>query len=226
MKIPNHIAIIMDGNSRWGVKKRKNVLYGHQEGTKNIKPILKFCIKNKVKNLTLYALSCDNYKKRSASEIKNIFNLLEKYLTANINYFYENKIALKFIGSIHELPKKISKIIHKSEVDTNNKNKKLLLNIAFNYSSRKEIIDTFNKLKFKKIKITEKIFARFIPTFESKDPEIIIRTGGYKRMSDFLLWQSSYSELFFLKKLWPDFETRDLRLIIQKYNNVERKFGS
>ena len=226
MIIPNHIAIIMDGNSRWGKEKYNSVHLGHQEGVKNIKPIIKLCLKEKINNLTLFALSFDNLKKRKKKEIEYIFNLLDKYLSENLFYFNENKIALNFIGEIQQLPKNIIKKIISVKKRTQNKNKKLLINVALNYSSKKEILKVLKILNKKKLKINEENFSKNISTYCSGDPEIVIRTGGYSRLSDFLLWQSSYSEFFFLKKMWPDFKIGDLRKIINKFRKIKRNFGS
>ena len=223
---PNHIAIIMDGNSRWGKKNFNSIQLGHQNGVKNIKPIIKLCLSKKIKNLTLFALSYDNLKKRKKKEIQNIFSLFDKYLSKNINYFIENKITLNFIGELHELPKNILKKILNVKTNTRKKNNKLLINVALNYSSKKEILNVLKILNKKKLKINEKNFNKSISTHYSGDPEIIIRTGGFYRLSDFLLWQSSYSELFFLKKLWPDFTTTDLNKIINKFKKIKRNFGS
>jgi len=226
MKTPNHIAIIMDGNGRWGVKKYKSKSVGHHHGVKNLKPIIKYLIKKNIPNLTLYALSYDNLKKRDKKQIKNIFDILKKYLVSNINFFKENKIFIKFIGESRGLSSSLLKILKKSSKETNAKNIKLSINIAFNYSSKKEILNALKTLVLKRKKLNEKNLEKFLYTNKSSFPELVIRTGGYSRVSDFLLWQISYSELFFLKKLWPDFKANDLNRIINKYNRIKRNFGS
>lgn len=225
MKVPNHIAIIMDGNGRWGKKKFNNRLLGHAEGIKNIKYFIDFFVRYKIKNCTLYAFSRDNFLKRSEKEKKNIYNLLEKYIHEKKKYFHKNKVQINFFGELKGLPLKIKKIIK----DTNKnklKIKNLNLNIAFNYSSKLEIINSLQKIISSKVKLNERNISKNLYISESKDPDLIIRTGGYRRLSDFLLWQSSYSEIFFVKKLWPDFKILDLKLIIKKFNYTKKNYGS
>ena len=226
MNIPSHIAIIMDGNGRWGLKKNNSRISGHHEGVKNLKPIIKFFIKKKIKNLTLYALSYDNLKKRNRKQIDNIFDILKQYLQSNLSFFKKNKIYINFIGEISGLPLNLIKLLKNSSIETINKNSLLNINIAFNYSSKKEILNSVKLLKLKKLNINEKNLEKFLYTAPNNSPDIVIRTGGYCRLSDFLLWQSSYSELFFMKKLWPNFNTIDLSKIINKYNKIRRNFGS
>jgi undecaprenyl diphosphate synthase len=224
MNLPNHIAIIMDGNGRWGEKNFGNRLAGHKCGIENIKNILKYCIKKKISNLTLYAFSKDNLK-RSVSEISNLFNLFEKYFLKNEAFFDTNKILIRVVGEKENLPKTIVKLIKKINKKKINK-KKINLNIAFNYSSKLEIIKTIKKILFLKKKITIKNIDNNLYTSKSKNPEILIRTGARSRLSDFLLWQISYCELFFVKKMWPDFKSRDLDSIIKKFYKIKRNFGS
>ena len=226
MKSPNHIAIIMDGNGRWGLKQYNSRLIGHEFGVKNIEKIVIFCLKRNVRNLTLFALSHDNLKKRDKVEIKNIFSLLEKYLKNNIHFFINNKIKLNFIGESKNLSFKIQNILKEYKQRTDTSKKKLLINIAFNYSSKLEIINSLEQIKKKKLKINKKNILKYLYTGFIKDPEILIRTGGFSRLSDFMLWQCSYTEFFFSKKLWPDFKNKDLEKIIKKFNNLDRKFGS
>ena len=226
MKSPNHIAIIMDGNGRWGLRKYNNRFKGHEYGVKNIKPIIETCIKKKIYNLTLFALSKDNLQKRHKNEINNLFQILDTYLKKNIEFFKKKKIKLKFIGEAKNLPSNVLNILRIYSSETNFKNKKIQLNIAFNYSSKYEIINACKKIiKYKKT-INEKNIYNHLYTYPVKDPEILIRTGGFSRLSDFMLWQCSYSEVFFVKKLWPDFKSSDLNSIIYKFNKLERKFGS
>jgi len=226
MNNPNHIAIIMDGNGRWGQKKFKNRLTGHQYGVKNIKHIINYFLSNKIKNLTLYAFSNDNFLKRKKKEVNNIFYLLEKYLKENEIYFQSNKINLNFIGEIYALPKHIKNIITNSNKKFKFVKQNLNLNIAFNYSSKLEIISAIKKtdLHIKKININN--IDKNLYTNLSNDPEIIIRTGGHKRLSDFLLWQSAYSEIYFVKTLWPDFKASHLKKIINDFKKIIRNYGS
>lgn len=226
MNYPNHIAIIMDGNGRWGKKIFGNKLAGYKEGVKNIKPIINFCLKNKIKNLTIYALSFDNLKKRNRKETEYILSILKENLLKNLDYFKKNKIYLKFIGEKYNLPNTILNLITKTSDETSSYKNKFLLNIAFNYSSKMEIINSVKNIILKKKKLNQKNIENFLYTAKSKDPEIIIRTGSHNRLSDFLLWQSSYSELFFLKKFWPDFKVKDLKVIIEKFKKIKRNFGS
>ncbi len=225
MNLPNHIAIIMDGNGRWGKKKFNNRLIGHERGIKNIKNIVEFCIKKKIPHLTIYALSKDNLKKRDKNEIKNIFILLQNYLRKNIDYFKKYKIKINFIGELKQLPISLRKILISSSKELNKFKSKLTLNVAINYSSKIEILNTVKMLIKNKKKINISNFEKNLFTASSSNPEIIIRTGGYKRLSDFLLWQAAYSELFFNNKLWPDFKVTDLQNILEKFNKIKRNFG-
>jgi len=224
MIFPNHIAIIMDGNGRWGMKKFGNRLIGHKYGIENIKNILQCCINNKISNLTIYAFSKDNLK-RSKKEISNIFNLFKKYFLKNENYFNKNNISINIIGEKNNLPKDILQLIKKINSSIIRK-PKILLNVAFNYSSKIEIINTVKKIVLAKKKINIINIEKNLYTAKSKTPEILIRTGSTNRLSDFLLWQLSYAEIFFSKKMWPDFKSSDLLLILKKFNRIKRNFGS
>lgn len=226
MRKPENIAIIMDGNGRWGKKNLKNRLLGHQAGVKNIKAIIDFFLKNKIRYLTLFALSRDNFLKRKKNEINNIFRLLEKYLLENQNFFINNKINLRFIGEKVNLPKKIKQLIIDSNKKFNFKYYNLNLKIAFNYSSKIEIINAIKKIYSNKEQVTLKNFEKELYTYPANNPDLIIRTGGHKRLSDFLLWQSSYSEIYFVNTLWPDFKVRDLKKIIKKFERVKKNYGS
>ena len=225
MNLPNHIAIIMDGNGRWGKKKFNNRLLGHEKGIDNIKNIISFCIKKKIPNLTIYALSKDNLEKRNKSEINNIFRLLKNYLKKNIIYFKKYKIKINFIGEINQLPATVKKMLISSSNELSKFQKKLTLNVAINYSSKLEILKVIKKLVKNKKKLNIKNVDKHLLTSLSGHPEIIIRTGGYKRLSDFLLWQAAYSELFFVEKLWPDFKVSDLQNILKKFLKIKRNFG-
>lgn len=225
MNLPNHIAIIMDGNGRWGKKKFNNRLIGHERGIKNIKNIVEFCLKKKIPHLTIYALSKDNLKKRNKNEINNIFKLLKNYLRKNIYYFKKYKIKLNFIGEIQLLPNSLKKMLISSSEELNKFKSKLILNVAINYSSKAEILNTIKMLIKNKKKLNITNVEKYLFTAASGHPEIIIRTGGYKRLSNFLLWQAAYSELFFVKKLWPDFKVIDLQNILKKFFKIKRNFG-
>ena len=226
MNAISHVAIIMDGNGRWALKRKKSRNYGHKKGLNNIINIIKYCKQKNIRFLTLYVFSLDNWK-RSKKEVFFLFKLLETYLDKNLYYLEKNKIRINVIGETFNLKKNLVKKINsikKKQI----KNFKITVNLAFNYSSKAEIISSFNKLikKNKKKKFSIKDLESCLYTSGMPDPEILIRTGGNNRLSDFLLWQLSYSELFFIKKFWPDFSTNDLDLVIKKYNKVKRNFGS
>ena len=219
-----HVAIIMDGNGRWGVKHKKSRNAGHKEGLNTVDLIINQCIHNKIQVLTLYTFSSENWK-RPQAEVAFLFKLLENFLQKNINKIIEKDIKLKFIGEINKLPIKLKKLIRLSEKKTINK-KSLQVNIALNYGSKVELINTIKKIKQKKIKINEKNINRNLYTKYLPNPDILIRTGGTQRLSNFLLWQLSYTELFFEKKLWPDFNDNDFNRILNKFKNIKRNFGS
>ena len=225
MNLPNHIAIIMDGNGRWGKKHFNNRLIGHERGIKNIKNTVEFCLKKKIPNLTLYALSKDNLKKRNKNEINNIFKLLKNYLRKNIFYFKKYKIKINFIGEINLLPANLKRILISCSEELSNFKSKLVLNVAINYCSKSEILKAVKILVKNKKKFNISNIEKYLFTDKSGHPEIIIRTGGYKRLSNFLLWQAAYSELFFVEKLWPDFKVNDLQNILKKFLKIKRNFG-
>ena len=226
MNTLSHVAIIMDGNGRWANKKNKPRKYGHLQGTKNIKNIIPYFIKNKIPYLTLFAFGLDNWK-RPEQEINYLFFLFQDFLKKNLNYLLDNNVKIKFIGEKKKLSKNIIDLIKKIEKLTEKKNN-LTLIVAFNYSSRQEIINSFSKIlrKKKQKKITEKIVKNCLYTSNIPDPDILIRTGGHIRISNFLLWQISYAEIFFIEKLWPDFKVKDLNKIILKFKKIKRNFGS
>ena len=219
-----HVAIIMDGNGRWGVKHKQSRNAGHRAGLNTVDLIINHCINRKIKFLTLYTFSSENWK-RPKSEITFLFKLLENFLKKMINKIIEKDIKLRFIGEINKLPAKLQKIIKLSEKKTFNK-KTLQVNIALNYGSKIELINTIKKLKQKKITINEKNIDNNLYTKYLPNPDILIRTGNTHRLSNFLLWQLSYTEIFFEKKLWPDFTGKDFNKIINKFKNIKRNFGS
>ncbi len=218
----NHVAIIMDGNGRWGIKNKNSRNAGHKAGLKTVEKIIKHSIKNKIKFLTLYAFSTENWK-RPDSEIKYLFKLLEVFLKEKIQKLHNNGIRIKILGN-KNLNKKLRTLLANAEKKTS-KNKKIQINLALNYGSKKEILDTIKKLiKYKK-KITEENFTNNLYTKNIPNPDILIRTGNTKRLSNFLMWQLAYSELFFEKKLWPDFNEIDYDKIIKTYSQIKRNFG-
>ena len=218
-----HVAIIMDGNGRWGLKNKNSRNLGHKEGLNTVERIIKSTIKNKIRFLTLFAFSTENWK-RPKKEINFLFSLLETFLVKRINEFNSQKIKLKVIGK-KNFTVKINKLLNKCEKFTST-NKRLQINLALNYGSKKEIIDAFEKLNNKKKKINLKNFENNLYTSGIPDPDILIRTGNTKRLSNFLLWQIAYSEIFFEKKLWPDFKEKDYIKILNKFKKVKRNFGN
>ena len=219
----NHVAIIMDGNGRWGIKNGQSRNSGHREGLKTVEKIIKETIKKKIKFLTLYAFSTENWK-RPKKEINYLFNLLENFLAKRLNDLHKQNIRLKIIGS-KKFSTKLNKLLINAEKKTF-KNKILQINLAINYGSKSELINAFKKLKNSKNKINEKNLTKYLQTTNIPDPEILIRTGNTKRLSNFLLWQLAYSEIFFEKKLWPDFNVNDFNNIIKEYKSIKRNFGS
>ena len=219
-----HVAIIMDGNGRWGVKHKQSRNAGHRAGLNTVDLIINHCINHKIKFLTLYTFSSENWK-RPKTEIAFLFKLLENFLQKKINKIIEKDIKLKFIGELNKLPTKLQKLIKLSEKKTFNK-KTLQVNIALNYGSKIELINTIKKIKQKKITINEKNIDNNLYTKHLPNPDILIRTGNTHRLSNFLLWQLSYTEIFFEKKLWPDFKGKDFDKIMNKFKNIKRNFGS
>jgi undecaprenyl diphosphate synthase len=224
MKLPTHVAIIMDGNGRWGIKKKKSRNYGHSEGVKNVERIIEEAIYNKIKYLTLYTFSTENWK-RPKKEITFLIYLLEKYIDQQLNKFIKKNIKLNVIGNIKKFPKSLRYKLENAERLTNKKNE-IQINIALNYGSKEEIINSVKKLVNSSIPINEKNISKNLYTKNIPDPEILIRTGNTKRLSNFLLWQLAYTEIFFEKKLWPDFNEKDFNKIINKFLNLKRNFGS
>ena len=217
-----HVAIIMDGNGRWGLKNRNSRNAGHKEGLKTVEMIIKSSIKQKIKYLTLYAFSTENWK-RPKKEINYLFNLLENFLTKRLNDIHNQNIKIKILGD-KKFSKKLNNLLNYTEKKTL-KNSKLQINLALNYGSKLELINTFKKMNKNKIKINEKNLEKHLQTKYIPDPDILIRTGNTKRLSNFLLWQLAYSEIFFEKKLWPAFTEKDYIKIIKNYKNIKRNFG-
>ena len=218
-----HVAIIMDGNGRWGLKHNKSRNYGHRAGLKTVEKIIKISIEKKIPYLTLFAFSTENWR-RPQKEINFLLKLLENFLQTKLNQLIEQKIKLKIIGDKNKFPKRIKKIINYSENKTK-KNKKLHINLAINYGSKSEIVESIKRIIKKKQNISEKKITSNLYTSEIPDPEILIRTGNTKRLSNFLLWQIAYSEIFFEKKLWPDFNENDYLKILKTFKIIKRNFG-
>ena len=218
----NHVAIIMDGNGRWGIKKKNSRNAGHKEGLKTVEKIIKETLRQKIKHLTLYAFSTENWK-RPKKEVNYLFDLLENFLINRINELHKQNIKLKIIG-IKNFSKKLNNLLNLSEKKTS-KNTQLQINLALNYGSKAELVNAFKKIKKNNKKITEKQISKYLQTKNIPDPEILIRTGNTKRLSNFLLWQIAYSEIFFEKKLWPEFNEKDYLRVINKYKKIKRNFG-
>ena len=219
----NHVAIIMDGNGRWGLKYRNSRNAGHKAGLNTVEKIIKETIKNKISYLTLFAFSTENWK-RPKKEINYLFGLLENFLINRIEDLHKQNIKLKILGSKKFSPK-LNKLLNNSERKTLN-NTKLQINLALNYGSKSELIDAFKKMKKSKNIINEKNLSRNLQTKNMPDPDLLIRTGNTKRLSNFLLWQLAYSEIFFEKKLWPAFNAKDYNKIIKEYRSIKRNFGN
>ena len=219
----SHIAIIMDGNGRWAEQRKKPRNFGHKKGLDNIKPIIEFCKKNRISFLTLYVFSLDNWK-RSEKEVEYLFSLIDQLFGKYTKYLIKNKIRINFIGEKTNLKKELINKIRNIQKITS-KDYDTTVSLAFNYSSKLEITNALSKC-IKNKKITPKIIEGNLYTANIPDPEILIRTGGLRRISDFLLWQISYTEIFFLKKFWPDFKTSDLNKILIDYHKIKRNFGA
>jgi len=221
---PSHIAIIMDGNGRWGLKKFNDRNKGHYYGLQNVNKVIKNCIKLQIKYLTLYTFSTENWN-RPKKEIEYLFFLFKFFYQKNFNKINKNNIRIKFIGDLKNIPTDLKVIIKKIQEKTK-KNNLITVVFAFNYGAKYELINAFKKIhKNKKNKICEELISNNLYTKNMPDPDILIRTGGEKRLSNFLLWQLSYAELFFIKKSWPDFNFFDLKKIVNKFNGIKRRFG-
>jgi len=219
----NHVAIIMDGNGRWGLKHKRSRNEGHKAGLNTVEKIIKESIKQKIKYLTLYVFSTENWN-RPKKEKNYLFNLLENFLSNKLEELHKKDIKLNIIG-IKSFSNKLNKLLNLSEKKTS-KNTTLQINLALNYGSKYEIINAIKKINKNKDKISEKNFEKYLQTKNIPHPEILIRTGNTKRLSNFLLWQLAYSEIFFEKKLWPDFNERDYIRIIKKFKTIKRNFGN
>ena len=218
-----HVAIIMDGNGRWGLKYKNSRNAGHREGLNTVERVINSSIKHKINYLTLYAFSTENWK-RPKKEIKYLFNLLETFLINKIEDLHKKGIKLKIIGT-KNFSIKLNNLLKESEKKTQ-RNSKLQINLALNYGSKIELINAFKNLQKNRDRINEKNLSKYLLTKNIPDPDILIRTGNTKRLSNFLLWQLAYTEIFFEQKLWPDFNEKDYDKIIKKFRNIKRNFGN
>ena len=222
MNSPKHIAIIMDGNGRWGLRKNKTRNYGHTQGVKTVEKIIEASASNNIKYLTLYTFSTENWK-RPKKEIFFLIYLLEKYLDKKFNKLLEKNIKLNVFGNINKFPNSLRKKLKKAQ-KISNKNNKIQINLALNYGSKEEIIDACKKISKMKV-INIKNFEQNLYTKNIPNPDILIRTGGTMRLSNFLLWQLAYTEIFFLKTMWPDFGEKDFNQVLNKFNKIKRNYG-
>ena len=224
MNSPKHVAIIMDGNGRWGIKKKQSRNYGHKHGIKVVQEIISVALKKKIKFLTLYTFSTENWK-RPKKEIDFLLDLLENYIEVELANLKKKGIKLKIIGNLTKFPKSLKNKLEKAEKLTSINNI-IQINIALNYGSKEEIVKSVKKINKLGIKVNENNITKNLYTGDIPDPEILIRTGNRFRLSNFLLWQLSYTEIFFVKKLWPDFNKKDFNNIILKFKKISRNFGA
>jgi undecaprenyl diphosphate synthase len=213
----------MDGNGRWGLKNKNSRNQGHKAGIKTLEKIIKESIRQKIRYLTLYAFSTENWN-RPKKEINYLFNLLENFLLNKIENLHKQNIKLKVIG-VKKFSNKLNKLLVLSEKKTEN-NEKIQINLALNYGSKFEILNAIKLINKNRDKINEKNFKKYLQTKNIPDPELLIRTGNTKRLSNFLLWQLAYSEIFFENKLWPDFTSKDFVRIIKNFKKIQRNFGN
>ena len=223
MTSPKHIAIIMDGNGRWGLKRKNSRNYGHKKGLETVGNIINASIEKNIKYLTLFIFSTENWK-RPLNEINYLFKLLDYYLDKEINNLLKKKIKIKVIGNISPLPKHLKSKI-KNVINLTKENKKIQINMALNYGSRQEIINSFKKIKKKNLVINENNIEKNLYTYGVPNPDLLIRTGNTNRISNFLMWQLTYTEIFFVKKMWPEFNKNDFYKIINQYEKINRNFG-
>ncbi len=224
MSVANHVAIIMDGNGRWALQRGKSRNYGHQCGLKTIEKIVDYSIKKKISYLTLFTFSSENWK-RPKKEVNFLFKLLENYFKKYLLKVIRKGIKVKIIGNKSRLTSNLRKIVKFTENKTK-KNKKISVQLALNYGSKQEIINSMKIVNKKKQKITIENFEENLYTSGFPNPDILIRTGGQRRLSNFLLWQISYAEIFFVKKMWPDFNNNDFQKKLNKYKKIKRNFGN
>ena len=216
----NHIAFIMDGNGRWGKRKKRSRNFGHLKGVETVKKVVKNSLKLKIPILTFYVFSSENWK-RPKKEISFLFRLIQNYFLKEIKSIERQGIKINILGELSKIPFNIKSTL-KSTILRTKKNKRIIVNLAINYGSKNEILNAVRKTK----KISIKNFEKNLYTKDLPDPDILIRTGGHQRLSNFMLWQLAYAELFFLKKLWPDFNYSDLKLIIERFKKSKRNFGA
>ena len=219
----NHVAFIMDGNGRWGQKRNKGRNFGHFNGVETVKKIVKKSFKLKIPIITFYVFSTENWR-RPKSEINFLFELIVNYFKRELETVVSNGIKINIIGQINRLPLRIKSKLQEV-IKLTKKNKKIIVNLAINYGSKIEIVNAIQKSKNEK-KISVNILSKYLYTNNMPDPDILVRTGGRKRLSNFMLWQLAYAEIYFLDKLWPDFNEKDLKKVLNNFKKVKRNFGS
>lgn len=225
--IPQHIGIIMDGNRRWAKKKGLTINKGHEAGAKNLEKIINHCLDLGVKTLTVYALSTENWRERTKKEVQGIFDLILQVFKEKKKEYQAKGIKLAVLGEFQAFPRKVARAIGEI-LNIVKTHERLKVNLALNYGGRDEILKAVRKIIQEKIplkKLNEKTFSRFLYTNGEPDPDLIIRTAGEVRVSNFLLWQMSYSELYFTNTLWPDFDEKELDKAIAEYQKRQRRFG-
>ena len=230
-KLPNHVAIIMDGNTRWAENKNLDKNDGHKEGVKKARLAVEFFLENKIKNLTLFAFSTENWG-RQKKEVKALLKLFLEAINEQTPDLIKNKVKLNFIGDISRFDKVLINKIKSSQIKTSKYDSKMSLNIAISYGGRwdieqalKSIVKDISKRKIKIKNIDESLITDYLSTSMIPDPDLIIRSAGEQRISNFFLWQAAYSEIYFLKKLWPDFDEADFEKALDEYALRKRKFG-
>ena len=223
MMSPKHVAIIMDGNGRWGIEKKNSRNYGHKKGLVSVEKVIDAAIEKKIKYLTLFVFSTENWK-RPTSEVNYLFKLLSNFIDKEIKNLLSKNIKIKVIGNVNPFPRELKTKIKKVEKLSIN-NKRIQINMALNYGSRQEILNSIKIIKEKKLSVNKKNFEKYLYTNGIPDPDILIRTGDTQRISNFLIWQLVYTEIFFVKKMWPDFTKKDFFRIINKFMNISRNFG-
>jgi undecaprenyl diphosphate synthase len=226
-QIPKHIGFIMDGNRRWAKQKGLSTLEGHTAGSKSLGKLIEECSKLGVETVTVYALSTENVEKRMKSEIKGIFQLLSNWITKKQSHLNDNGINLQFFGKLDQLPKSLQRKIEKI-TKVLKKNERIKLNVLLNYGGRAEIVESIKQIikdGTSAADINEELVSKNLYTQGLPDPDLIIRTGGQKRISNFLIWQMSYSELYFTDTLWPDFDSKELEKALKDYSTRSRRFG-
>jgi len=223
MNYPNHVAIIMDGNRRWAKAKGLSSREGHRQGVKALEKVVKSSIKEKIKFLTVYALSTENLKEREKTELRDLFFLIKSGFVEKLPLLEKEKVAVNFIGNLARLPFSVQKIAQKTAERLKN-NSRLYLNIAIAYGAREEILRAVEKAQGKSL--SEEEFSKYLYTKNLPDPDLLIRTGGQIRLSNFLLWQSAYSELYFTDTLWPDFDESEFKKALNEFSARKRNFGA